>query len=100
MELLLRLTKKVVMVLLINLHSNMELLLLVLSQLYNDSEKNLHSNMELLLRLANQFLYFENVQFTFQYGATATSLCRIKTYMEKVFTFQYGATATLYLINP
>ena len=52
--------------------------------------------MELLLRLQKSWKNNTNNKFTFQYGATATTIDTPERIMKRLFTFQYGATATFY----
>ena len=72
----------------------MELLLLHQFLSFYVHKYNLHSNMELLLLVYSFFLSVSTKKFTFQYGATTTQVAEQLLIKIKEFTFQYGATTT------
>ena len=60
---------------------------------------NLHSNMELLLFTTKFKKYLGGLKFTFQYGATTILSLNSSLYLIPLFTFQYGATTMRPLLN-
>ena len=70
-------------------------LLLPIAKATNDTENyNLHSNMVLLLLSITEGYDASTPSFTFQYGATSTENFENCKLCKNTFTFQYGATST------